>query len=260
MISTSTSYQLISKDLQKSLNRTASDPLIARETKYYLENIGKVKSVDDLLGDHRLYSFAMKASGLEDMIYAKGFIRKILTEGIDSENAFANRLADKRYKEFATTFNFVRYGPVTTTFERTQKGTVDNYLRQSLEASSGDEDPGVRLALYFSRKAAEIKNSFDILADPALLQVVQVALSLPEETAMGNIDAQAAMINHKLDIESLKDPKGLERFLARFTTLWDVKNNVTSAPVMTLFTGISPSSGLDADLLLSLQNIKRGSF
>jgi len=260
MLSTYTSYKLIAKDLQKSLDRTASSPITARETKYYLEKIGNVKSIDDLLADHRLYSYAMKAHGLEDMIYAKAFMRKVLAEGIDNKEAFANRLTDTKYKAFAETFNFARYGELATSFDRAQKGTVDNYIRQTLEISAGEDDQGVRLALYFSRKAPEIKNVYDILADTALRAVVLTALSIPDEAAAGNIDALAATIKKRLDIGSLKEPKEVDRFLKRFTSLWDVKNNASSSPILTLFTGASSSSGLNADLLFSLQNVKRGSY
>lgn len=256
MLTTFTSYQLISRDLQKSLARTASEPVTARETKYYLENIENVKSIDDFFGNQRLYTYAMKAFGLEDMTYAKAFMRKILTEGISDKNSFANRLSDERYKEFAKAFDFAAYGETTTTFERARQGTVDNYIRQSLEASAGNDDPGVRLALYFERKAASINSPYDILADPALLQVVQTALNIPETASGGGIDAQAAMIERKLDIDRLGNPDVLKRFLQRFTTMWDAQNNVASAPVLNLFTGASTSSGMDVDMLMSLQRIK----
>lgn len=259
MLTTYTSYQLITRDLQKSLDRTASSPVTARETKYYLENIGKVKSIDDFLGDYRLYSYAMKAFGLEDMTYAKAFMRKVLTEGVDDTKSFANKLTDKRYKEFATAFNFARYGELATTFEAAKQGTVDKHIRQKLELSAGEDDQGVRLALYFARKAPGIKNAFEILADPALLEVVQTAFSIPKEVGTGSIDAQAAMIKKRLDLDSLKNPKEVERFLKRFTIMWDAKNNQTTSPVLTLFTGAS-SSGLDMDSVISLQNIKRGGF
>jgi hypothetical protein len=260
MLTTYTSYQLITKDLQKSLDRAAASPVTARETKYYLENIGKVKSIDDFLGNYKLYSYAMKAHGLEDMTYAKAFMRKVLTEGIDSKDTFANRLSDKRYKEFAAAFNFARYGELTTSFSQAGQGTVDKYIRQKLETTAGEDDQGVRLALYFARKAPEIKSAFEILADPALLEVVQTAFDIPKEVGSGSIDAQAAMIKKRLDLDSLKNPKEVERFLKRFAIMWDAKNNQTTNPVLTLFTGASPTSSLDMDAVISLQNIKRGGF
>ncbi|QFU17657.1 DUF1217 domain-containing protein [Microvirga thermotolerans] len=256
MMTTFTNYQLISRDIQKSLARVAAEPVTAREVKYYLENIEKVKSIDDFLGNHRLYAFAMKAYGLEDMTYAKAFMRKVLTEGVSDKSSFANRLADERYKEFAKVFDFKTYGETTTTFERARQGTVDNYIRQSLEISAGQEDAGVRLALYFERKAPGINSPYDILADPALLQVVQTALNIPETASGGGIDAQAAMIEHKLDIDSLSDPEKVKRFLQRFTTMWDAKNNAASSPVLTLFTGSSASAGMNVEMLMSLQRVK----
>ena len=106
MNSTLTSYTLLSRNLATSLQRKGSDPIVARETAYYQANIGKVKSLDDFMADQRLYSYAMKAFGLEDMTYAKAFMRKVLTEGTTDSTAFANRLADDRYVAFAKAFDF----------------------------------------------------------------------------------------------------------------------------------------------------------
>jgi hypothetical protein len=97
----------------------------------------------------------MKAHGLGDMTYAKAFMEKVLEEGVDAIS-FANSLSDKRYAEFAKTFNFKAFGEATTSFTKTQQGVVDKYLRQTLEEQAGDENQGVRLALYFQRKAETI--------------------------------------------------------------------------------------------------------
>ncbi len=67
MTNTLTSYMLLSRNLATSLQRKGKDPIVARETAYYQANIGKVKSIDDFMADSRLYNYAMKAYGLEDM-------------------------------------------------------------------------------------------------------------------------------------------------------------------------------------------------
>ena len=91
------------------------------------------------------------------MTYAKAFMRKVLTEGIDKRDSFANRLADTRYREFVETFNFARYGDDhDRSSTRTRQGTVDRYVRQTLEEDAGAQNEGVRLALYFERKAPSI--------------------------------------------------------------------------------------------------------
>jgi hypothetical protein len=121
---TLSTYGTIASNLTRSLSTTAAKPQVAREAAYYLANIGNVKSIDDFLGYKRLFTFAMKAYGLQDMTYAKAFMRKVLTEGTDKDNSFANTLSDKRYQQFAETFNFARYGATTTIFDRTRQGTV----------------------------------------------------------------------------------------------------------------------------------------
>ena len=117
MLTTLASYATIAGNLQRSLSTTAAKPQVARETEYYLAHIVDVKSIDDFLGDDRLFAYAMKAFGLEDMTYAKALMRKVLAGGIDKRDSFANSLADQRYREFAATFNFVRYEATTTIFD-----------------------------------------------------------------------------------------------------------------------------------------------
>ncbi len=106
MVSTYLSYDLVTRDLKATLSRTASDAQIAREAAYYKEHIGEVKNVDEFLDDYRLYAYAMKAHGLEDMTYAKAFMKKVLESDLSDENSYANKLSDDRYRNFATAYQF----------------------------------------------------------------------------------------------------------------------------------------------------------
>jgi hypothetical protein len=110
------------------------------------------------------------------MSYAKAFMRKVLTEGTDDESAFANQLADTKYRDFAEAFNFARHGETATIFSSAQQGTVDKYHRLTLEEEAGADNTGVRLALYFERNAPELTSAYGILADNALADVVRTAL------------------------------------------------------------------------------------
>ncbi|QRE76673.1 DUF1217 domain-containing protein [Methylobacterium aquaticum] len=404
MTNTLTSYMLLSRNLATSLQRKGQDPIVARETAYYQANIGKVKSVDDFMADKRLYNYAMKAFGLEDMGYAKAFMRKVLTEGTSSATAFANRLADDRYVAFAKAYDFspgasakgtdpvvvspTQLSPagsaklslpyalatsydftgtneasftlaskvdatatksativlnkaafagkvadlakVTPTeigaainaqigasgpdglmgkvqvgisasgslfFETTGytnlgfdgapggtgvnadtvylaggtnrtltvdnaplsapgqtavdigngmdlspganvKGVVDAYLQQSLEGDAGAEDTGVRLALYFARKAPFLNSGYDVLSDPALTQVVNTVIGLPATSSATTSEAlakRATLIASKVDFTSFLDPAKVEAFARRFAAIWDAQNNTATDPILALF-------------------------
>jgi hypothetical protein len=258
VLTTSASYGIISANLARSLKVAADKPQVARETAYYLENIKDVKSIDDFLADDRIFAYAMKAFGLSDMTYAKAFVRKVLTEGVADSGSFANKLADTRYREFADTFNFAEFGATATIFDITRQGTVDRYVRQTLEEDAGGQDEGVRLALYFERKAASLTSPFAILADAALLKVVQTALGLPATMSLMDIDKQAELITARLDIEDFKDPEKLAKFLRRFTSLWEVSNPSARGSGPTISIGQPIQAGLGGDLLASLQNLKLG--
>lgn len=257
MLNTYTSYQLIAKDIAKAMDRVEAQPTVERETKYYLENITKVKSIEQFVKDDRLFKYAMKAHGLQDMAYAKAFMVKALKEGVTDRNSFANKMSDKRYAEFVDTYNFALLGDKTTTFNQAQQGTVDKYLRQTLEENAGQDNEGVRLALYFQRKAPTIKNFYQVLADPALGKVVRTALALPDSFAAADIDRQVKLFEQRLKISDFSDTKKLGEFLKRFTSLWEVNN--PSSPTQQsagLLFGAPVSYGVSTDLIFAMQKLR----
>jgi len=258
VISTYTSYQLIASDMDRSIDQVSKQPMVERETEYYLSRISEIKSIDDFMGDSRIYNYAMKAFGLEDMSYAKAFIRKALTEGIDNPDSFANQLADTRYQSFVDTFNFARHGGTATVFTKAQQGTVDKYLRQTLEEDAGNDNTGVRLALYFERNADDISSAYSILADEALYEVVRTTLGLPAEFVGTDVDKQADVINTRLDLADFKDPEKLEKFLQRFTVMWELENPTYSGFDPSLLLSSSSGIGISQDLMLAINNLKLG--
>lgn len=258
MLNTYTNYQLITRDLAKSIDRVEAEPVTKRESEYFLENITKVKSVEEFLADDRLFKYAMKAHGLKDMDYAKAFMKKALKEGIDDSESFANKLSDRRYRDFVDTFNFARHGETATIFTKARQGTVDKYLRQTLEENAGAQNEGVRLALYFARKGPDLTSFYEVLADPALGKVVRTALSLPESFASADIDKQVQLFESKLDIEDFSDPAKLDKFLTRFTSLWEVANPTSTAVTSASVLFSQPVEyGVSTSTLFAIQSMKR---
>jgi hypothetical protein len=101
-----TTYQFYTRDTAVTRARMEADPIISREMAYYKENITQISTVDEFLDDDRLYNYAMKAFGLEELTYAKGLMRQVLESDLNDENSFANLLEDTRYKTMAAAFDF----------------------------------------------------------------------------------------------------------------------------------------------------------
>jgi hypothetical protein len=112
--------------------------------------------------------------------------------------------------------------------------------------------------LYFERKAADLTSPYSVLADPALLKVVQTALGLPATISLLDIDKQAELISERLDVEDLKDPQKLAEFLKRFTSLWEISHPALGPAGPSVAVGGPIQAGIGGDLLASLQNLKLG--
>jgi hypothetical protein len=244
---------------------TAERKAASDESTYYHEAINKVHSVDALIADKRLIAYVLKAYDLDEVKLSDFELKRILTSDPLDKRSYANSRGDTRYRELAGAFNFTPDGKISRAPVREAQtrndmlATADLYLQQTLESDAGAQSEGVRLALYFRRKAPTIASAYSILADKALLEVVRTALKLPASTSQIDIDKQAQIISKRLKIEDLKDPKKLDKFLAQFAALYDINNNTAavSSPASILF-GTGSSGGVSEGLLGSLQGVRPG--
>lgn len=123
--------------MEQALAGTADAwPAIMRETEYYLARIRSIETVDALLADDRLYDYVITAHGLDDMAYAKRFMRRLLIGGLDGPGALALRFNDSRYGALLAAFNFALHGPFTTSRRLALEGVVTRYLRRAGEKAS----------------------------------------------------------------------------------------------------------------------------
>ncbi|MEI9899775.1 MAG: DUF1217 domain-containing protein [Hyphomicrobium sp.] len=233
------------------------------ESQYYDQTILTISSVDQLLKNERLNAYIVKAYDLGNDV-SDETLRKILTSDQLDPRSFVNESGNSAYKALAANFNFNGDGTVGRSDAGVAQGMSDAirtrslYYRQNVEEEAGSQNEGVRLALYFDRNAAGITSPLGILADKALLKVVQTALGLPATMSLLDIDRQAEMIAKRIDIEDFKDPAKVQQFLTRFTASWDVENsNVTQTnPALILLQPIEAT--VSSDLLSNLQNLKLG--
>ncbi len=287
MLSTTAAYLSVNNNLSRQQAAVAATTAVKSATDYYLANIGKVKTVADFVGNYRLFSYAMTAYGLGDMVSAKGLMTKVLDGGVTSSSALANTLSDPRYKAFATAFDFAGKGSAATSAASATTATTANYVEQTLETNEAKQNNGVALALYFKRNASSITSAYGLLGDSKMLTVVQTAFGISPTTGETDIDTQAAYLDKVLNIKDLQDPTKVEKLIERFTSQYDASsssnvtnvllldssssglsadvldsiNGVAPAPsdsILSLFNSSSTSSGVSSDLLLSLAKLQMG--
>lgn len=262
MITTSTRYQLVTRDLARTKALIEKDPATKREIEYYQANIKTIKTIEDFVKNDRIFKFAVKAYGLEDMAYAKGLFKKLLQEGVTDRLSMANKMSNPLYKEFAKAFDFKAKGAAATSAASATTEAVQKYVQITLEKKEGDQNQGVQLAMYFKRKASSVTTTMGLLADKALLKFVQTTFNIPQNASKADLDIQVRNLEKHINIKDLQDPKKVDKLIQRFNAMWDVTNPsmATTAPVLTLFDQSSPQQGFSVDLMMSIAKLRPGGF
>ena len=176
MVSTYFSYSYITRNLKQSLTRVEQQQDVAREAAYYKAHIGKVKSVEDFMKDYRLYHYATKAYGLEDMAYAKAFMKKVLDSDLSDANSFVNKLVDKRYREFAAAFSFNGSAtPVAQSENQTDEmiGLYTATRKSQVDALASDSN-------YYNAQIGNIGSADQLLNDDRLRNYVYSAYGIDQ--------------------------------------------------------------------------------
>ena len=176
MVSTYVSYLTVARNLNASLSNVASQATVARDSAYYKENIDKVTTVDEFMSDYKLYSYAMKAYGLEDMTYAKAFMKKVLESDLSDSSSFANSLSDTRYAEFAAAFKFA--GETKTAQSDVQRDDLLDAYEESFDTEADDIADATD---YFEENISSITSVDDLLSSSKLKNYVLTAFGLSTE-------------------------------------------------------------------------------
>ncbi|WP_407527463.1 DUF1217 domain-containing protein [Methylobacterium oryzisoli] len=261
MASTLTNYQLIARDLGASLKRKAADPVIARDTAYFQANIGKVKSIDDFMKDTRLYTYAMKAYGLEEMTYAKALMRKVLTEGSASPASFANRLADARYVAFARAFDFAT-GASATGADKTITATSEANAGL-LAGTPAQLNGGVVLPETFDFSGtAEVRFSISSRLDASTTKSVTIVLNkaslAPSAEVISRVSPTelVAAINAQIEASGEAGLKGLVQVgIGVSGRLFMETRGFTGTEIVTADTVISPYPAGGTIRTLAVRNL-----
>lgn len=171
--------------------------VIKRATEYFRDEISSIRTAEDLVGNRRLLQVALGAFGLDEDINSKAFIQKILEDGTLSNDALANRLTDKRYRQFAKAFGFGDLGP-RTSLSSFANEIVGRYEARQFELAVGEQNGDMRLALslasglkdIFDQNLSEDAQWFSMMGNPPLRKTFETALGLPSSFGQVDIDRQ----------------------------------------------------------------------
>ncbi len=224
------------EDQQEAFDKST---LISRNVEYFSEKIGDVTTAAELVNDRRLLQVALGAFGLDDDINNRFFIQKVLEEGTLNDEAFANRLSDKRYFAMAEAFGF-DLSPPRTVLSSFAGEIAEQYKTRQFEVAVGEQDSDLRLALGIERELSDLADRslsedaswFTIMGNPPLRRVFELALGLPSELAAIDIDQQLREFREKAqsvfgvsDPAEFADPALQEKLVQNFLFRSELENS-----------------------------------
>lgn len=226
-------------------------PTHARAIAAIRERGGAPLDAAAFVADAELYAATMVAFGLEDRIFGKGMMRKVLASDAADPESLVNRLSDPRFRSMHAALGFgagdvPRLGQPTV-----QEAVVDRYLARRFTDGVTEQSAPVGAALAFREAAPGIGTAYDILRDPELSTVVRTALGIPAAAAGIDIDRQAQMIEARLDLSTLAEPEAVDRLLRKYLVL----SGVTAGPSPAAAGVLSLLSGPQAGGLIEIASI-----
>ncbi|WP_313197228.1 DUF1217 domain-containing protein [Rhizobium sp.] len=241
-------------DERQKAGETATD-----EIEYFEKKMESISTVDELLSDSRLVNFLLESQEIDPKSVTKDELQQMFASDLDDPKSYVNQLDNKSFAKIVASFNFDTEGNLTSDTLGTvqQRGdvfqTVSNYYRQTLEEEQGDTNEGVRLALYFERKASSITSAYDILGDSALLNFFKTAYNLSTYFSSQELEKQAATVEKFVELDKLSDPDYVQKVIQRFTALYDSQNGATDSAALSILQG--SSSSISADTLLAVAQL-----
>ncbi len=250
-----------------------NDATTFRNVDYFKENISSAATAADLVTDRRLLTVALGAFGLSDEIDKKALIRRILEEGTEDSNAFANRINDQRWRDFSERFGYGNFAGPRILLSAFREEIATQYVDRTFEERVGEVDTDIRLAMNFRREIERIaENSspdrvkwLQIMGQRPLRTVMETALGLPTSIGSVDIDQQRDIFMRKAEAifgsnapSIFSDPEAVENALQQFFLRKEIENGPSaSTPGMAALSILSaPPSGGAQTINLILSNAR----
>ncbi|MEM0942307.1 MAG: DUF1217 domain-containing protein [Pseudomonadota bacterium] len=224
-------FQLLSRTEESQRQVFDQQPAISRDLAYFEENIANATTAEALVSDRRLLRVVLGAFGLDEEIDKGAFIRKILEEGTENPEAFANRLVDPRYTRFAESLGYGNVSGARVGLTSFASDISAAYRERQFEIAVGNQDESLRLALNFRREIQAYATAPDpdgtawlqVLGDLPVRRVFEGAFGFGSEIGTLEVDRQREEFREQnsrvfgdSSLAVFTDPEVAEQAIRRF--------------------------------------------
>jgi hypothetical protein len=212
---------------------------------YFQSIASTLTSPEALLNNYRALQFVTTAYGLQAQSGQTAILNKLMTQDPTSKSSLAQQLADSHYLKFAQALS--TWAPPPFSSQDTIDSVIAAYKENSFETSVGQDNSALQEAQYFSQNAQGKTTLAEVMADPALLDVVRVSLGIPESFGSLDYSQQVQILSSRVDLKQFSSASGVQSMITKYLAMDEI-NKVNSGdtvdPMVSLF---QPTSITNAD-------------
>jgi hypothetical protein len=214
-----------------------------------------------LLANYRALSFVATAYGLGTEVGQTAILQKLMTQDPTKATSLAQQLSDNNYRVFANALS--TWTPPPFSKAAGINAAIAGYQEHSFETSVGTDSPSLQSAQYFTQTAKGATTIYQLMSDPALLNVVTTALGIPSSFGNLSFQQQVNILTPRVDMKQFSTTAGVATFVNKYLAM-DQINQITAAnaasdPLLALFGSGSSSSSSSSGLTLTASSFGAGS-
>lgn len=194
----------------------AAEPRVRRDLTQFEQALESATSPADLLNNPSALKVLLIAHGLGDQANATALAKQVLLSDPADPRSLVNRLPDSRWKPVVRRLAFAAEGLSVlhgaSMLPSIANGYAEALWRQDLDRAT----PGLSNALDFLKRGGSITGAAEILGDPALRDVVTVALDIPGDIAFQSQAAQESAISQRVDMRRFRDQSFVNQLVQRY--------------------------------------------
>lgn len=199
-----------------------SDPLTHADIAYFIRQAPKLKTPDALLRDYRSLSIVLSAFGMKVSLRQTALLRKLMTEDPSNKNSVVQKLANPTYLRFASAMGQFKTPPFTSRVN--VNAVVKAVGTQNFEAAQDFLSSGISDALYFKRSIPALTTITQLMSDPRLLKVAQVATNMPDQFGLLDYNFQVKLLTKQLSMKDFQNPGYVDKFVGRYLAVTSTSN------------------------------------
>jgi hypothetical protein len=216
-------YQMVSANEGKYVAAfAASDPQTKAEAAYFQSVASTLTTPEALLQNYRALNTVLNAFGIGSYAQDTALLKQLMTQNPNDTTSTAYQIDNPALSRFAVAMGQFATPPFATSSN--VAALLNANATNNFETQEDSLSPGIADALYFSRSIGSITAIDQLMSDPKLLQVAEVATNMPSSFGELDFDTQQRLLSAQIDIADFQKPAYVQQFVTKYLAMNEANN------------------------------------